>query len=490
LKFLIDTNVFIPLEPTGLADVEPGTGPAALFMQDAIRGRHQVYVHPAALRDIERDTNEERRELRRKLLAKYPPLPDPPAISEPVANELGNAARGSNDWVDHCLIAALQAEAVDFLVTEDMGLRRKAERIGLAGRVATVYEAHSVIRDLFDQIPPPPPAVEDVKAHALDQGDPIFDSLRDRYPGFDDWLSKCKREHRQAWIIRGRGARYAGLCIVNPETDPPVRSPGKVLKICTLKVCSDFSGSRFGELLLKTVFEYASRNGYDSMFVTTFAEQERLIALLREFGFDAAEERTELGELILSKSLTPADEDRSTLDGLAFNIKYGPFAVKFEGAPTFAVPILPVFHRVLFPEAEQQSALFPGVHSCGNSIRKAYLSNSASVAVASGANLLFYRSRDAHAVTAIGVVEGIERSDKPDVIARYVGKRTVYRYSEIERLCRNGPVLAILFRQARILEQPIELRRLEANGLLKAAPQTITRVPEEATEWLQRHLAT
>ena len=51
------------------------------------------------------------------------------------------------------------------------------------------------------------------------------------------------------------------------------------------------------------------------------------------------------------------------------------------------------------------------------------------------------------------------------------------------------PVLAILFRQDRLLEQPWPRRELEAAGVLHGSPQSITQVnSEEGRRWLQERL--
>jgi len=485
MKFLIDTNVFIPLEPAGESDIQARTAGAIELARLVGVAKSQLYVHPAQREDIERDRNVERLKLRRMLFDKYPCLPTPPPISLQLEAEVGHAEPGSNDWVDHQLLAGLQADAVDFLITDDLGLRRKAGRLGLGRRAASVAEAISIVRDLFDTVPAPPPAVQSVKAYSLDQTDPIFDGLRRDYPGFDNWLTKCKREHRQAWVIRVTGAAgLAAVCIVKPEDSVSFLPGVKVLKICSFKVSERYNGFRFGELLLKAIFTYAEDNSYEWLYVTLFEKYPLLISFLQEFGFDATCCRTALGEACLAKPMRFTEAERDALAPLAFNIRFGPSATKFARAPAFVVPIQPRYHCVLFPEAERQLELMPGIHPCGNSIRKAYLSRGPIRTITPGANLLFYRSEDRQHVTATGVAEDTLLSSSPEVIARYVGKRTVYSYDEISRMCQRD-VLAILFRQSRSVRNPIRLDELRASGVVSAAPQSIVTVPEEAKEWLQ-----
>jgi len=487
VKFLIDSNIFIPLEPTRLTDIETGTPLATEFARLVTQAGHQLCVHPATLEDLRRDDEESRRTLREIQFDKYPLLPEPPTPSRRMEEILGSATTGTNDWVDHQLIAALDANAVDFLITEDRLLLRKAARLGLEERVATVPEAISLIKDLFDSVPPPPPAIRPIKAHNLDDTDPIFESLRLDYSGFDEWLNKCKREHRDAWIVEGEGPGYAGICILKREDPGEFGLTGKVLKICTFKISEEHNGFRFSELLLKAVFEYADFNEFDRIYVTAFDKHRDLIILLGFFGFEPIADRTALGEIVLVKTLSFTDEERDSHDPLEFNIKFGPFAVKLQDIPIFLVPIRPLYHRMLFPEAEVQLSFFPGRHPCGNSIRKAYLSNAAIRKIRLGSILLFYRSEDKRSIMTIGVVEGTLVSSTPNDIARYVGKRTVYSFGDIQKLCRRD-VLAILFRQSSLLQKPITLEELIRTDYISAAPQSIVEFPKEAFEWLQTRL--
>ena len=487
MKFLIDTNVFIPLEPAGEAGEQPWAQAAIELARLVSEARSQLYVHPLEREDIQRDRDEPRRELRERLFQKYPLLPDPPEVPREFEQEIGAPTPGTNDWVDDHLLAALHANAVDFLVTEDRGLHRKAARLDLAERVATVTEAISVVRDLFDRAPPAPPAVRSVVAHVLDGSDPIFESLRLDYPAFDDWLAKCKREHRRSWAISGAGGELAGVCIVKPEPSAPHLPEGRVLKMCTFKVSPAHNGFRYGELLLKAVVRHAISNSYEWLYVTVVEKHEHLIAFLTEFGFEDVGANQGTGERVFAKPLTFTDADRSAADPLTFNIRFGPFASKVAGAPAFVVPIKPLYHSLLFPDAERQTELFPGRFAFGNSIRKAYLSHGSIRTITQGANLLFYRSGDVQGVMATGVVENTLVSSSATHVATFVGKRTVYSFEEIEAMCGRD-ILAILFRHSGILKPPIQLAELVAHGVLTAHPQSIVTVPQEATAWLQERL--
>ncbi len=487
ISFLLDANIVIPLEPTGPEDIEVGTMAVVELARLAADTGCPLVVHPAVGAEIRADPDGQRRALRAMLLKKYPLLPDPPSVPAAWQSVFGRPEERSNDWVDSQLLAALDADAVDYLVTEDRGLHRKARRLGLGNRVADTADALSILRGLFDIVPEPPPAVRHVSAHVLNADDLIFDSLRREYPTFDVWLRKAKRQRRHTWLIDGVHGRHAAICIVKKERSGEYGLQGKLMKICTFKVSEEHSGYRFGELLLKPVFEHARASSYRAMFVTVFEKHRALIDLFEEFGFESLDTKTPLGELVLVKSLRPSNEDWDTLDPLSFNRRYGPVAAKIRDVPAFVVPIKPKFHRVLFPEAEEQAAFWPGAHPFGNSIRKAYLCNAAIRKLSPGANLLFYRSEDIRAVTALGIVEDTMVTRSPAQAARFVGKRTVYSFREIEELCTSA-VLAILFRQSRLPAKPIPLQELIARGVITASPQSIVTVPKEATQWLEKRL--
>lgn len=486
MRLLLDTNVLIALEPALPGAGEPGLVLAAELARLASVQGHQLIVHPATIGDLARDKRPERAETRRQVLKKYVELVGPPPITTHIETVAGRAEQGTNDWVDHALLAALMGDAVDYLVTEDRGLHSKAHRLEIENRVLTVSTVVSVLRDLYDTTPEPPPSVRAVACHELDASDAIWDSLRDDYPDFDAWFTACKRRGRPAWVVDS-AARHAGVAIIKPDQDPGEYGlVGKTLKLCTMKVCSDFNGNRFGELLLRAVFDYAFENGFEQIVTTVFPRQWELIGLLGAFGFfdRGANER---GERVMAKRLLPRDEEVQELDGLEFNIRFGPQAVKVSGERVFIVPIRPTWHRLLFPELEMSG--LDGCRPCGNSIRKAYLSHSATRTVGAGAVLLFYRSQDWRAVDVVGVVEDVLCSQDANEVARFVGRSTVFDYDSIQRLCSRSETIALRFRQATILgaSDRLHYRTLKENGVINGPPMTIQALAG-GEQWLKQQI--
>ncbi len=381
---------------------------------------------------------------------------------------------------------------VDYLVSEDIGIHKKAKLLGLDSRVLLLSDAIELLHDLFDKSPPPHPIVSTPYVYQIDTNDPIFESLRADYGGvkFDQWLAKCKKKHRQAYIVRSPTGELSGILIWKPEESLPNGQKGKVLKICTFKVSDLFGGNKIGELLLKPLFEYIELKKYQYTYFTAFPKQAQLISFANDFGFFEIENRDSQDEVALCKALEYSREDEEDLSPLEFHIKYGPRITTFKKNRSFVVPIKPEYHLTLFPELGPiQTSIIPiQLKPCGNAIRKAYICNAGIKKISPGDNLFFYRSQDISSITCIGIVEDMIRSKDAAELARFVGKRTVYPYEDIEAMCGASEALAILFRMVKAVDPYIRLQTLKKNGILKGQPQSITELNETAIPWIRQQI--
>ena len=99
------------------------------------------------------------------------------------------------------------------------------------------------------------PYIVERKAYEIDKSNAVFESIRVDYPDFDTWFDKCRKEHRECWVLELDGD-IAGLIIRKNETHAQAGTEGlgpKIIKICTFKVRDEFLGEKYGELLLKQV---------------------------------------------------------------------------------------------------------------------------------------------------------------------------------------------------------------------------------------------
>jgi hypothetical protein len=204
--------------------------------------------------------------------------------------------------------------------------------------------------------------------------------------------------------------------------------------------------------------------------------------MLETFGFALHDEPQ--GERRYVKRLRPptSDEQRSALD---FHVRYGPPALIVDPEQTFVVPIKPAFHASLFPDAPEQQLAIEEPRAHGNALRKAYLSHANLRTAQPGATLLFYRSGDQQAITAVGVLEKVLVSTDPNELMQFVGSRTVYSEHEVRAMAAEGEVLAYLFRQDRFVDPPLSIRVLRKNRLLLKAPQSTGKARSEGMPWLR-----
>jgi hypothetical protein len=107
LRFLLDTNVLIPLE-----DSQRGLEQSlANFARLAAIGGHQLLYHPATITDFERDKDRERRNRNLQRIRRYPSLED---LASCPWNDPNT---GPNDACDNEILFALACDAVHALVT-------------------------------------------------------------------------------------------------------------------------------------------------------------------------------------------------------------------------------------------------------------------------------------------------------------------------------------------------------------------------------------
>lgn len=208
---LIDTNIVIGLEDAQAVQ-------ASLAELVRLSNEHSVglFVDGANYDDVARDKDLDRRAVMLSKLAKFRQLYD---MSLPGETDLiarfGDIKR-DNDRSDVRLLAVLDAKAAHFLVTEDVGLHRRADRAGMGASVLTVQEALEWLRQTFQAIPVTLPYVEERKAYQIDPNEPILESLQRDYPEFNKWFDKCRANHRDCWVL-GAGDRQANRRNHHPQ---------------------------------------------------------------------------------------------------------------------------------------------------------------------------------------------------------------------------------------------------------------------------------
>ena len=491
MKILLDTNVAIKLE-----DPKPVEPQAATLAQLCQKHNLTLHVSDANYADIDRDSDSVRRRLTYSKLAKYVRLSEVALDSETDLIGRFGSIRNENDRCDLQLLGILDKKVVDLLISEDTDLIRRAERGSLEGKVLSIADAVDFIRRTYEPHPVELPYIEEETAYQIDTNDEFFDSLKEDYPGFEEWFKdKCVSSHRPCWVIRIDG-KLAGLVIRKPEkleeADCVTRAD-RILKISTFKLSSEYQGEKFGEQLLKQILWWSRSNDIEVVYLTAFDKQKVLIGLLEMYGF--LKTRTlDDGQWVLEKVLKN-DILSDTLyqqDPVSFNRKIYPAYYDEPESRKFVVPIQPRYYRILFPEAysEIQLSLFEGSASDmsrtpGNTIRKTYICRAPTTKLEPGSVILFYTTKDerclqTQSICTVGVVEWVTEASTLDELMMLTTRRSAYTRKQLEELVNYSekPLKVIDFLLTLHLNKPINFEMLKANEILGGPPQSITQIPE------------
>ena len=469
MKIIFDTNILIHIEDPK----ELSTQLQELLKIFREHG-HQIFIHPASLKDINNDQDSVRKKIILSKLRGYPLIEFPPKPTNDYLSFVG-ASTNSNEINDNEILFAIQKNAADFLITEDIGLQKKAERVNLEDRVLSIDSALSYFEDLYARDVPRHALLREDFLRNLNVDEPFFDSLKEDYgdSDFRKWFKEKSIEGRKCWVYHEKNMIKALLMLKEEnepiETLPPIQARMR-LKIATLKV--DLSGFKLGELFLKMAFQYCILNHIFETYLTHFRKEEDvLINIIENYGFETVGFLKKNNEEVFLKKLTPSGKMMLSIEA---SKKYYPSFRDSPDVKKFLVPIIPEYHDRLFPDFKQRQMKiteYSEINIPGNAIKKAYLSHSAIKKVRAGDILLFYRSQDLKLVTAIGVVdqEPVHTKEAEEIV-RIVGKRSVYLYEEIKEMAQK-PVLVTMFRHHLFLPNPLDLNYLRQHDI--PVPQSI-----------------
>lgn len=478
LRFLLDTNVLIPLQDS-MVVLQPSL---ANFVRLCNEHGHQLLYHSASIEDIQRDGNVDRRTRTLARLGQYSRLQAGPPCP------WNHPQTSVNDACDNEILYALKRDAAHALVTEDQGIHRRARELGLGNRVYFIQSAEDWLRRLHEPGEVQLPNIDDVELHTLTNQliEPFFNSVRAAYDGFDEWFRRKAMEGRRAWVYRdGVNHTIAAICIYTVQTDEQINDAGDVLegdalKLCTFKVGETVRGRKVGELFLRAAFQHATNHRCEWIFLHANDEQQNhLTDLIEDFGFRHAGVYERDGVYVKDHPISPP---ALQMEPFEYVRRYYPHYMGGVDVQKFLVPVQPQFHDILFPDYQDPGHALPEGHPqrhVGNAIKLAYLCHTPSKQPRSGDVVLFYRSRDMRAVTTIGVVESYEWSESAGEIARIVSRRTVYSDLQIEDMARTETKV-MLFRLICHFEQPVSYVELQRLRVVHGPIQSITNISDDS----------
>jgi hypothetical protein len=202
----------------------------------------------------------------------------------------------------------------------------------------------------------------------LDLEDPIFDTLKEEYPEFQNWFEKIASKGRRSWVYYRNDGSIGALLIYKVEDEPIDCTPSipekKRLKISTLKVTH--VGYKIGELFIKLATDVSLNNNLSEIYLTHFTRpDDRLIELISEFGFYKVCMNSRGEEVFIKKLIIDKDEVQS-LSPIDVSKKFYPSFYDGGQVKKFVVPIRPEYHNMLFTD-------FPGRQTTLLSMRASLL---------------------------------------------------------------------------------------------------------------------
>ncbi|MDW7731092.1 MAG: PIN domain-containing protein [Methanolobus sp.] len=491
---MIDTNIFVYRE-----DNKELSKDLQETMSILNKIHAEIIVHPKSIDDIKRDSDEKRKSVILSKVRSYTLLESPPEIENDQCfiDKVGKASK-INDIIDNSILYALYRNSVDFLITNDRGIHKKAKKIDIIDRVLDVNTALEIFKkEMATESPVNLPALKNDFVYNLNIDDPFFDSLKKDYEGFINWFTKISKSGRKCYVHYKENGKIGALLIYKIEDEildsNPIMPKKRRLKLSTLKV--SHVGNKIGELFIKLAVNYARINDIKELYLTHYVVDnvDYLVDLIEVYGFQEEAILNQTGETIFVKKLEVSDESINHLNPVEISKKFYPAYYDGKSVNKFIIPIQPKWHEKLFTDYNRtrlgdnqkkgrQPTLieFAGQFIIeGNTIQKSYICHSTSKKITAGDLLLFYRSDDEKAITSLGVVEKVfQGKQSSDEIIQMVGKRSVYLNSEIVNLAQKS-TLVILFTFHFHLPNQLNYIKLKEWEILKGPPQRLMKISHD-----------
>lgn len=483
MKLLLDTNIFIYRE--GLASMSNEMKHLNQLINeiDSI----ELIVHPTIVEELTHHKEENIRNSYLAKLTKYKMI-DRSSIPQITSNDRTADGSLSHDYYDRCLLCSVEHDAVDYLVTNDIALRKKARSIaGISNRVLSIIEASDLLSREISPFEPQSLTFTKLPVEKININDDIFSSLKKDYFGFEDWWTRQKGQF--AYVTYTESHLIGSIVKIKFEDENEQfpgfkkRLPkGRHLKIQTFKIADPQKS--LGERGIELIFKEAIRNNVDDIYLTVFRKHKDLIKLFEMYGFSEYTQKTtkcsdgtEGEEAVLSRKLKPK------------KTQYPFLHLGEENVDFFVIPIQYHYAKILFPDSIKvyQSTIFDqfGAEAKSNAIRKVYISDSNITRIKVGDIIFFYytHAQSQTGIHTVGIVTDVYKAKDYtlDSFISNVMRFVVFSKDELlEKYDSNS--LVIHFQYFFQLKRSIGLYEAKALNILKDYPQTIGQIGNEAAK--------
>jgi predicted nucleic acid-binding protein len=476
MRVLLDTNIIIHREASKVHNQDIG-----VLFNWLDRLKIEKCIHPLTLEEIKSYKDNDVVNTMSIKIENYNLLKTESPESEATL-KLRINDKSKNDSIDTSLLKELYSGRVDFLITEDKGIHRKAFNLGISQKV---YKIESFISKSIAENP----ELRDYKVLSvrkeffgnLDIEDKFFNSFIEDYNEFRNWFNK--KSDNISYVCSDEDSIKAFLYLKVEDANSesyhdiqPIFQPKKRLKIGTFKVSS--TGYKLGERFLKIIFDNAIANNVEEIYVTLFAkrdDQQRLISLLEDWGFEFfGEKNTQNGtENVFVK-------DFSKIVNIDNPKKSYPFITLIDNQK-FIVPIYPQYHTELFPDSilnNESPRDFIENEPHRNALKKVYISRSFNRNLRKGDLIIFYRTGGYYegVVSTIGVVENIITNIRDENhFVELCRKRSVFTDDKLKEFWNFNPYsrpFVVNFLYVDSLPKPkVNLQKLIELDIIKTAPR-------------------
>lgn len=268
--------------------------------------------------------------------------------------------------------------------------------------------------------------------------DTFFDSLKQDYAEFPDWLNRKAASGESAYVLYDESKNIEGFMYLKEDDDAsditPNLPPGRHLKIGTFKFES--KGTLRGQRFLKKAFDHAISSRSDDIYVTIFQKHTHLIKLFQTYGFyiHGEKETTNGKEFVYARSMHDVNG----------NIFLDYPLILTANVRKYLLAIYPDFHTRLFPDSiliNESPDMVKDV-SHANSIHKIYLCGMRTVTkMQRGDIIVIYRTGDkqgpayyravASSVCVVECVKHISEFNTEADFIQYCGRFSVFSEDEL-----------------------------------------------------------
>lgn len=474
MRVLLDTNIIIHREASKAHNKDIG-----ILFNWLDKLHIEKCIHPLTVEEIENYKDEEVVNTMKIKICNYNQLKTISQEKKEI-EALRQNDKTKNDHIDTSLLNEVFNGRIDFLISEDKGIHRKARNLGISEKIFG-------IDSFLEKVVAENPELKDYKVLAVNKEyfgnlnlhDEFFSSFIEDYKEFSIWFNK--KADNISYVCKTDGIVKAFLYVKVENKEElysdiePAFSPKLRLKIGTFKVSSN--GYKLGERFLKIIFDNALAYKVEEIYVTIFDKREdqiRLINLLEEWGFVYwGTKTTDNG---IEKVYVRAFNRQPIIDNPR---KSFPFIS--DKTTKYIVPIYPKYHTELFPDSilsNESANDFVENEPHRNAIKKVYISRSFNRNLKPGDIVVFYRTGGHYegVVSTIGVVESIVLNIRDEKhFIELCRKRSVFTDSELKEYWNwtpnNRPFIVNFLYIDSFPTPKVNLKRLRELNILQEAPR-------------------